>query len=91
MQDNDICEKLNIKGLQSVRHLIHVETGTMYAVFITNRFRKIGWVTEIGEKYYSQLAKMQLKDKDDIIDYFLAMDENAKKSIADICKNQTIL
>lgn len=77
--DDTILDYFKVKSCQSVRHLHH--NGTMYAVFITNRFRKIGWLTEIGGRYYGSFSKMTLKDKDDIIDYYLTMDANAKASI----------
>ncbi|MGI9118411.1 MAG: hypothetical protein ACR2IQ_02590 [Minisyncoccia bacterium] len=77
--DNKILEQFKIKSCQSVRHLIHKDV--MYAVFITNRFRKIGWMAQVGEKYYGNIAKMSLKEKDDIIDYYVSIDKNAKDSI----------
>ena len=77
--DNKILEHFKVKSCQSVRHLEH--NGVMYAIFITNRFRKIGWLSEIKGQYYGTFAKMSLKQKDDIIDYYLSMDANAKASI----------
>lgn len=84
-QLNDkILEHLKVKWLQSVRHMEH--NGVMYAVYITNRFRKIGWLAEINGKYYGTPAKMSLKQKDDIIDYYLTIDRNAKETIDLILK-----
>lgn len=85
MLDEEIIKTLNIKGLQSVRHLVH-ESGNPYAIYITNRFRKIGWLSNIDGKYYGTMSKLALKDKDDIIDYYLAIDENAKKTLTELCK-----
>lgn len=85
MSEQDIKKILNIKGLQSVRHLVH-ESGNPYAIYITNRFRKIGWLTNIDGKYYGTISKLSLKDKDDAIDYYLAIDENAKKTMNQLCK-----
>jgi hypothetical protein len=78
-------EKFTQKTMQSVRNLEH--NGIIYAVFITNRFRKIGWMAEIQGEFYVQLAKMKLEQKDDIIDFYLTTDKNAKDSIDAICLN----
>ena len=67
---------------QSVRHLTH--EGELYAIYITKKFRQIGWLGEVDGKYYGTLTDLKLKEKDDIIDYYLAMDENAKKTITAI-------
>ena len=82
--DNKILDHFKIKSCQSIRHLTH--DGNLYAIFITNRFRKIGWLTEKDGKYYGTFAKMSLKEKDDIIDYYLAMDANAKASLDELWK-----
>jgi len=77
--DNKILEKFKVKSCQSVRHLEY--KGIMYAIFITNRFRKIGWIAEVNGKYYGTFSKLSLKQKDDAIDFYLAMDKNAKDSL----------
>ena len=82
--DNKILEQFKVKSCQSIRHLLH--NGQTYAIFITNRFRKIGWIYEKDGKYYGAQAKMILRDKDDIIDFYVAMDTNAKASIEELCK-----
>jgi hypothetical protein len=84
--DEEIIKTINTKGLQSVRHLIDMETGTAYCIYITNRFRKIGWLAQVEGKYYGTQAKLALKEKDDIIDYYLTIDDNAKKTIKELCK-----
>lgn len=77
--DNKILEHFKVKSCQSVRHLEYRDV--MYAIFITNRFRKIGWLAEFEGKFYGTFSKLSLKEKDDIIDYYLAMDKNAKETI----------
>lgn len=75
-------EKLSGLTMQSVRNLYH--EGVMYAVFITNRFTKIGWMAEIDQKFYSNVFKLKIQQRDDIIDYYLSTDQNAKDSITSI-------
>lgn len=70
--------------MQSVRNLEH--NGHVYAIYITNRFRKIGWMAEIDGQYYGMTAKLLLKQRDDIIDYYLTIDKNAKESIDALCQ-----
>jgi len=72
-------EKIINLPTQSVRHLTHL--GELYAIYITKCFKQIGWLGEVKGKYYGTLTDLKLKEKDDIIDYYLAMDENAKKTI----------
>ena len=84
--DQTILDYFKVKSCQSVRHLVDMNTNVAYAIFITNRFRKIGWIAEVEEKYYGGFTKLVLKDKDDIIDYYLAMDDQAKRSILELCK-----
>lgn len=85
--DQKALEIYKVKSFQSVRHLIH-NNGTMYAIFITNRFRRIGWIAEVEGKYYGTFSKLQLKEKDDIIDYYLTIDRNAKETIDELCKQK---
>lgn len=66
-------------SMQSVRHCEY--EGVFYAIYITNRFTKIGWMAEIGDKFYGTTAKMKLDQKDDIIDFYLAIDKNAIDTI----------
>ena len=77
-------KKITTETMQSVRNLEH--NGVMYAIYITNRFRKIGWMAEIDEKFYGASTKLSLQQKDDIIDYYLTMDKNAKDTIEELCK-----
>lgn len=86
--DNKILEHFKIKSCQSVRHLEY--NGIMYAIFITNRFRKIGWLAKIDERYYGTFAKLIIKEKDDIIDNYLAIDKNAKDSIDKLIISTTL-
>lgn len=80
-------EKLTLLKMQSVRNLVH--NGILYAVFITNLFRKIGWMTEIDGKFYSNVFKLKREQPDDIIDYYLSTDQNAKESIdAILCQEK---
>lgn len=79
-------ENLTKVTMQSVRNLEH--NGTMYAIYIAKLFRKIGWMAEIDGKFYGQVAMMKLEQKDDIIDYYLAIDVNAKESIDKICREE---
>lgn len=86
--DKEIIEKLNAKGLQSVRHLEH--GGVMYSIYIEKGFKKIGWLAKINYEYYGTVAKLDkiLKSQmDDIIDHYLITDQNAKQSIDKICQN----
>lgn len=83
--DDTILEYFKVKSVQSIRYQTH--NGVLFAIFITNRFRKIGWFAEFEGKYYGTFSKLQLKDKDDIIDYYLAIDKNAKDSIDSLCSN----
>lgn len=85
--EQKILEQFKIKSCQSVRHLVDMNTSVAYAIFITNRYRKIGWIAEVNGKYYGTFSTLVLKDKDDIIDYYLAMDDNAKKTIQQLCRN----
>jgi len=84
MLDDKIIEQFKVKSFQSVRHLIH--NGVLYAIFITNRFRKMGWMTEIGGKHYGNVVKLSLVEKDDIIDVYVSLDTNAKQTINEVCK-----
>ena len=77
-------EKLTTMSMQSVRNMIH--NNVVYAVYITNRFRKMGWMAEINGEFYGQTVKMRLEQKDDIIDIYLAVDKNARESIDAICQ-----
>ncbi len=86
MNEEQIKNTLNIKSFQSVRHLVDMHTSVAYAIYITNRFRKIGWLAQFEGKYYGQMAKLSIKEKDDIIDAYLAIDENAKKTLKEICQ-----
>jgi hypothetical protein len=72
-------EKVINTPTQSVRHLIH--DGEMYAVYITKGFKQMGWLGEVNGKYYGTITKLALKEKDDIIDYYLTLDKNAKDTI----------
>ena len=80
-------EKLTALTMQSVRNLNHNDV--MYAVFITKRFTKIGWMAEIDGKFYSNIFKLKLEQRDDIIDFYVATDKNAKDSIDEICKEKS--
>lgn len=77
-------EKISKKTMQSVRHLMYKEIP--YAIYITNRFRKIGWMAIIKGEYYGVTSKLELQQKDDIIDYYVTMKKNAEDSIEEICK-----
>ena len=79
--------KLTKQTMQSTRTNIYEDV--VYAIYITKGFKFIGWMAEINEKYYGTQAEMVLpaKQKDDIIDYYLAMDKNAQESIKEIKSN----
>lgn len=85
--DQTILDYFKVKSCQSVRHLEH--NGVMYAIFITNRYRKMGWIAEVNGKYYGNISKISLKEKDDAIDYYLTIDKNAKESIDALNKEGT--
>ena len=76
--DSKILAHFKIKSCQSIRHLIDMNTSTAYAIFITNRYRKIGWMAEVKGEYYGITSPMSLDQKDDIIDYYVTMKLNAK-------------
>lgn len=85
--EEQIIKKMNAKGLQSVRHLVWEEVP--YAIYIEKGFKSIGWLTEIEGKFYgsvSPLEKIPKAQMDDIIDYYLAIDTQAKRSIEQICQ-----
>lgn len=72
-------EEVSNVETQSVRHLVY--GGALYAIYITKKFKQMGWLAEVNGKYYGTITDLKLKEKDDIIDYYLALDENAKKTI----------
>lgn len=89
--DKAIIDKMNAKGLQSVRNLVHLveDKQVVYAIYIEKGFKNIGWMAEIDGKYYgsySPLGKILKAQMDDIIDAYLAIDDQAKRSIEEICK-----
>ena len=91
--EKDFPEKLNMKGLQSVRNLIHPifskkETKQIpFAIYIEKGFKQIGWLSEIDGEYYgsvSPLPKILKSQMDDIIDAYVAIDMQARSSIEQI-------
>lgn len=98
--EKDFIDKLNAKGIQSVRnimHMVHKGEGEQtqwvqvpFAIYFEKGFKKCGWLAEINGKYYGSTSPMEkiLKSQmDDIIDVYLALDDQARRSIDKICQS----
>lgn len=97
--DKDFPDKLNMKGLQSVRHLMHaipfegMWKQIPFSIYIEKGFKKIGWLVEIDGEYYgsvSPMPKILKTQMDDLIDVYMAIDDQARRSIDNICQKQAL-